>query len=201
MFWTNDLSLLFQPELVPTDNMTFDQKANALSRMTIFLCIIFALVLHDTRIVVLMIILLMIIYIIQKYVEEFAQDTEEFLVENKIDVVDNKICSRPTKHNPFMNPSLSDTAGFFDSDVVGACQSYTPEVEKNINTIYDEGMYINSDDIYNRDTGKRQFYTVPGSKIPNDQSIFANWLYNRGKTCKENNGVRCFTNMYRDLRT
>ena len=201
MFWTQDIYLLLKPELFPTSDMSFDEKTNALTRLSIFICLILSLVLHDSRIILLMIILVLLIFVVQRYIDEFGQDTEEFLVENKIAVIDNKICSRPTKENPFMNPSLSDTENFFDSDKIGACQSFTPEVEANINKIYDEGMYINSDDIYKRDTGKRQFYTVPGSKIPNDQSIFANWLYNRGTSCKENNGIRCYNNMYRALRT
>lgn len=201
MFWTQDISLLMKPELFPTSDMSFDEKTNALTRLTIFICLVLSLVLHDSRIILLMIILVLLIFIVQKYIDDFGKDTEEFLIENKIDVIDNKICTRPTKDNPFMNPSMSDIDVFYDNDVSGACQSFTPEVEANINKIYDEGMFINSDDLYNRDTGKRQFYTVPGSKIPNDQSIFANWLYNRGASCKENNGIRCYNNMYRDLRT
>jgi len=201
MFWTQDISLLIKPELFPTGDMSFDEKTNALTRLTIFICLVLSLVLHDSRIILLMIILVLLIFIVQRYIQDFGENTEEFLVDNKIDVVDNKICTRPTKDNPFMNPSMSNIDVFYDSDVSGACQSFTPAVEANINKIYDEGMFINSDDLYNRDTGKRQFYTVPGSKIPNDQSIFANWLYNRGASCKENNGIRCYNNMYRDLRT
>jgi hypothetical protein len=61
-------------------------------------------------------------------------------------------------------------------------------------------MFQNVDDIYNTQTSSRQFYTIPSSKIPNDQTLFANWLYNRGPTCKENNGIVCYNNLYKDLR-
>lgn len=202
MFWTQNINILLQPVLIPTDYMSIDEKLNALTRLVIFVCIILALVLQDTKIILFMIIIVIGIVIIHNYQYRFRSETETFLNKNNIDIVENKTCTKPTKENPFMNPVIP--LAFENTDAIetsGACPISNSKIQGQINTLYDESMYRDSDDIYDRTTGKRQFYTVAGSSIPNDQTVFANWLYNRGKTCKENNGERCYNNMYRDLRT
>ena len=40
-------------------------------------------------------------------------------------------------------------------------------------------------DQYIFDIDVRQFYTMPISSVPNDQTAFANWLYGTENTCKE----------------
>lgn len=201
MFWTQNINLLLQPVLIPTDYMSDDDKLNALTRLVIFVCTIFALILRDTKIILFMIIIVIAIVIIHSYQNRFRTETEYFLNKNNLDVVENKTCIKPTKDNPFMNPIIPVV--FDNSDVTGsngACPINNSKIQDQIDTLYDESMYRDSDDIYDRTTGKRQFYTVPGSRIPNDQTVFANWLYNRGKSCKENNGEQCYDNLYRDLR-
>lgn len=201
MFWTQNINILLQPVLIPTDYMSDDDKLNALTRLVIFVCTIFALILQDTKIILFMIIIVIAIVIIHSFQNRFRTQTESFLNKNNLDVVENKTCIKPTKENPFMNPIIPLV--FEKSDITGssgACSINNSKIQDQIDTLYDESMYRDSDDIYDRTTGKRQFYTVPGSRIPNDQSVFANWLYNRGQTCKENNGERCYDNMYRDLR-
>ena len=197
MFWTEDINELFKPTLIPTDYMTIDDKLNTLTRLIIFICIILALILQDTKIVLLMIILVLIIIVIWYYQNSTKRETDQFTNDKHIDVIDQKVCTKPTKDNPFMNPSLLDlTYGATESG--GACP-ISDNMEK-VDELYDSTMYKNADDIYNRTSSNRQFYTVPGSSIPNDQNTFANWLYNRGPSCKQNNGVQCYNNIYTDMR-
>lgn len=201
MFWTQNINILLRPVLIPTDYMSIDDKLNALTRLVIFVCTILALILQDMKIVLFMIIIVIMIVLIHNYQYRFRSETETFLNKNNMDIVENKACTKPTKDNPFMNPIVplafenSDTTG-----ASGACPIDNSKIQDQIDKMYDESMYRDSDDIYDRTTGKRQFYTVPGSSIPNDQTVFANWLYNRGTSCKENNGERCYDNLYRDLR-
>lgn len=201
MFWTNDINILFQPVLIPTDYMPIDEKLNALTRLVIFVTLIIALLLQDSRIILLMIILVIIIVIIYEYYNKYNVQTDSFLNSKNLEVIDNKICLKPTQNNPFMNPVLTDiTNDEYNSASIGACDVYNERIEESIDKMYNESMYRNADDLYDRSTGKRQFYTVPGNKVPNDQEIFANWLYNRGKSCKENNGSKCYENLYNDIR-
>ncbi len=43
---------------------------------------------------------------------------------------------------------------------------------------------------------QRNFYSMPSTTVPNDQTGFANWCYKLPKTCKEGNGVQCYNNLY-----
>ncbi len=195
MFWTNNTSLLFVPVLLPTDYMTIEEKLNTLTRLVIFVCLILALVLRDLRILLFMIILVIIIVIIYAYQNTTTKDRNTFLMKNNLKVIDNEVCTKPSKHNPFMNPNM------IDSDDIGikACPISDNQIQENIDTYFDESMFRNVDDIYDRSTSKRQFYTVPVSSLPNDQATFANWLYNRGDSCKEDT-IFCYKNIHRDLR-
>lgn len=198
MFWTDNINELIKPVLIPTDYMSFDEKLNALTRLIIFICIILSLIFQDSRYLLLMILLILIIFIIYNYQSKYKKDTDTFLNEKNLDIVQNKICIKPTKDNPFMNPNIIDISS--DTDIDGACSISDKKINDKMSDFYETTMFQNVDDIYNTQTSSRQFYTVPSTKIPNDQSLFANWLYNRGPSCKENNGIQCYNNLYRDLR-
>jgi hypothetical protein len=196
MFWIYDISQLFKPVLIPTDYMTIEEKLNTLTRLIIFICIILALILQEVRIILLMIILVIVIIVIYNFQNNYTKGVDSFLNENNLQVVDNSICTKPTKDNPFMNPTLTSIG----EDSPKACPITNKQVAENIDDILDSSIFKNVDDIYDRSTSKRQFYTVPGNKIPNDQTTFANWLYGRAKSCKEENGDQCYKNIYTDLR-
>ena len=49
-------------------------------------------------------------------------------------------------------------------------------------------------DIYNNRNSQRQYYTMPNTQIPNDQTSFARWLYATPPSCKEGNGLQCAAN-------
>jgi hypothetical protein len=197
MFWTNDINELFKPILIPTDYMTMDEKLNTLTRLVIFVCLVVALVLQDFKIILLMIILILFITLLYRFTNTHTEEIDAFLNENKLQVIDNKVCNKPTRDNPFMNPNMLDIRE--DANTPKACPLTDSNVATDVDEIYNSTMFRNVDDIYDRSTSRRQFYTVPGSSIPNDQTTFANWLYKRGKTCKENNGDQCYNNMYSEM--
>ena len=64
----------------------------------------------------------------------------------------------------------------------------------NIEKYFDNGLYRDVNDIFGKDNSQRQFFTVPGRGILNDQGGFANWLYGTPPTCKEGNGLQCAGN-------
>jgi hypothetical protein len=105
-----------------------------------------------------------------------------------------KTCSKPNSNNPFMNPLVYDSR---TRDM--GCDSVKPEIQNQIETEYNKYCIKDISDIYNHNSGRRQFYTVASTTYPNNQGAFANWLYKTPPTCKEGNGAQCIANYYTPL--
>lgn len=78
-------------------------------------------------------------------------------------------CQEPTKENPFANVMLTDYSD--NPDRPGACDP--GKASELIDDAFYEGLPRDSDDIYETGNSRRQFYTMPNTKIPNDQTAFA----------------------------
>jgi len=100
-------------------------------------------------------------------------------------------CRVPNKDNPFMNPPIHE----YSNDKYSkpkSCPSYNNVgVQNRIEELFNEDLYRDVKDVFGKGNSQRQFYTVPGSRVPNDQSSFGQWLYGTPKTCKEGNGIAC----------
>jgi hypothetical protein len=111
--------------------------------------------------------------------------------ENMLNI---KRCSKPSELNPFMNPLV------FDSRKRDAsCDPVKPENQFQIENEYNKYCIKDVSDIFNHNSGRRQFYTVASTTYPNNQAAFANWLYKTPPTCKEGNGAQCAANYYTPL--
>ena len=109
-------------------------------------------------------------------------------------ILNIKTCSSPSINNPFMNPLI------FDSRTRNsACDSVKPETQLQIENEYNKYCIKDISDIYNHNSGRRQFYTVASTTYPNNQGAFANWLYKTPPSCKEGNGAQCVANYYTPL--
>jgi len=100
-----------------------------------------------------------------------------------------RLCVKPTMHNPFMNVLSSDSVT--RPKRPAACNIGISKVQKDMERNFAHNLYRDADDPLDRSTSSRQFYTMPVTTIPGDQTAFAKWLYATGKTCKEGNGARC----------
>lgn len=106
----------------------------------------------------------------------------------------NYECRKPTSDNPFMNPLQND---FDKYDAPEACNVDDDEIKQSMVDKFDERLYKDVSDLYERTNSQRQFYTVPNVNPP-DQTAFAKWLYgNTVDTCK-NNQAKCLK--YEDIR-
>jgi hypothetical protein len=105
-----------------------------------------------------------------------------------------KTCTKPNTNNPFMNPLVYDSR---TRDM--SCDSVKPEIQNQIEYEYNKYCIKDISDIYNHNSGRRQFYTVASTTYPNNQGAFANWLYKTPPTCKEGNGAQCVANNYTPL--
>lgn len=91
-------------------------------------------------------------------------------------------CRKPTEDNPFMNPTIND----YDTETVPvACNSSDKNITEEMKKKFYGQLYKNVEDVFNEENSFRQFYTVPNTYVPNNQTEFARWLYGTKCTCKE----------------
>jgi hypothetical protein len=96
----------------------------------------------------------------------------------------------PTIFNPYMNPILTDYNNYNnnddnDSNSVKAINADDDSIHQEPSKTYDLDMFKDLSDIFDKKNAERQFYTVPGGTIPNDQQKFADWCYKTPITCKD----------------
>lgn len=196
-FWAENLQGFITDKnyfvIIPTPDMTFEEKLNAATRFAIYFTLVMLLVKKDTQVLVFFVIFMIGTFFLHKYKTENQED--ERFVLNNIGVHkkrDDTYCVKPTKDNPFMNVSFNDYKNFPNRPQ--ACDVTNPKIKHQVDKLFKTGLHHEHDDIFQRNTSDRQFYTNPITTIPNDQEGFAKWLYYiPGKTCKEGNGQQCTT--------
>lgn len=169
--WYKDLSALFTKtnfgSVVPTAGMTFAQQLNAILRFAIYYALIMFVVKQNADAFVFPVLTAVVTYLV--YQNFSARAPEPFGAGKNPD----EPCTRPTKQNPFMN-LLADE---YNSARPAACDPLDEDVRQKIDEKFYAGAFVDRDDIYNRNTGSRQFYTNPVTTSLNDQHAFAEWLY------------------------
>jgi hypothetical protein len=108
------------------------------------------------------------------------------------DIIGSKARTGPTGTNPFMNILINEIGDYPLKPP--AKYAVSTEVKKIIDDSFEVSLYGDPGDVWNRNQGQREFYTMPSTSIPNDRDSFQNWLYRiPGKTCKEGNTSVCKT--------
>lgn len=177
-FWTENIKVLFEEnnylKFFPTMKMDTVQKLNATMRLSIYLGIALVMVKNDYRYFYIPIIIGLLTFGVYKFKLE---NVEKFFDSyNK----EEEECVKPTVNNPFMNANLITD----DRKRAPACKP-TVKVAKEIEDKFNTNLYRNVSDVFGKQNGQRQFYTMPSTTIPNNQTEFAKWCYNTGPTCKE----------------
>ncbi len=99
--------------------------------------------------------------------------------------------TQPTAANPFMNILLSDLKepNKWRPPIVS---SFDPQTKQQLDDFFRIQWFSDPTDVFGKNQGQRQFYTMPSNSIPNDRKSYQDWLYKiPGKTCKEGNGAAC----------
>ncbi len=199
--WYEDISHFITMEnyfqVLPMSNMTLEEKLNALVRFFIYLSIIMMLLKGKLIYIFFGLIAMVVSAAIMGVAASQQRKAEQFLEKNDLTVVDNTVCVRSTVDNPFMNPTITDI--MYNPNRPAACGLDNPDVQAQIDKNFNARLYRSVGDIYGRESSQREFYTMPSTTIPNDQTGFAEWLYGTGPTCKEGNGLQCNMNMYRSI--
>jgi len=191
-FWVDDYKILFYKERLtdffPTIKMTLIEKLNAIFRLSIYLSIILYLISNKYHYLYIMIIVgafTCFIYYTQKDNLELYFNSEKNNDDNLIQegvINDNNINIKPTVENPFMNINL-----ITDNKVKEqAHPSWNNDtIQKDIEDKFGYNLYRDVGDLYGKSNSQREYYTMPSTTIPNNQTSFAKWCYSVGPTCKE----------------
>lgn len=215
-----NLDLAFK--MFPMVDMSYAEKINALVRLSIYIGVITSLLCCNYLYLWIPICIMLLTYILYLFrTVQLKNEIEKFGPTAKLndlpqanliklskynmmgkdnttrpmpDLLNIKSCSSPNTNNPFMNPLL------FDSRVRNsACDSVDPATQLKIEEEYNKSCIKDASDIFNHNSGRRQFYTVAATTYPNNQTAFANWLYRTGPSCKDGNGAQCVANYYTPL--
>ena len=191
-FWMDDYKILFYKERLtqffPTIQMTLIEKLNAIFRLSIYLSILLYLLTSNYLYLYIMIIVGLFtafIYYNQKdnielYFNSDVNDTNNLIQKTTIE--DAKITIEPNVENPFMNINLITD----DKEKKAAPPSWNNEkIQEKIEDKFGYNLYRDVGDLYGKSNDQRQYYTMPSTTIPNNQTSFAKWCYGVGPTCKE----------------
>ena len=198
-FWTYDLSVLYRDkkylEFFPTNYMTKQEIGNAITRYSIYLFIIFFSFFSMNKFIILPVVIIGFVCFFNQIEkidkrEENLNKNEEKLksIERFSNKKKKKKCVKPTKNNPYMNVLVSDYKN--DVNRPEACDHAEEDIKEEVQENFYSDLYRNVGDLYGKRNSERQFYSMPVSKIVNNQKSFAEWLYKTDDDCK-NNGQNC----------
>lgn len=103
------------------------------------------------------------------------------------------VCRKPTPDNPFMNP-LQPDFNIENPPVPGNADD--EDIQEGITNAFNENLFRDVSDVFERENSQRQYYTVPQMNPPDTHS-FAMWLYGNQNICKSDQS-KCMK--YTDLR-
>lgn len=183
-FWFYNPSLLYNEDkylkFIPTYNMSFNEKLNAIMRFSIYLGLASMVLTKKIDYLYIPIIVGFATFILYN---KNKKTIEKFEVEN------NEVCVKPSYNNPFMNYNIITD----DRKRPAGCQSYdNTTIKRDIEDKFSFNLYRDVSDLYGKNNSQRQYYQMPSTTMPNKQTEFAKWCFNTGPTCKEK-GMYCAT--------
>jgi len=172
-FWMNDYTVLFRQDQLqfwPSENMSVDEKLNAITRFVISLSILGSVLTQTFKFIWIGIVTLGLIVIYQKSLNQIETFTARTKANHTV----------PTRKNPLMNVLLPELNG--NPNRKSALKSYEPEVEQVVNDKVKENLpnpaiYQGLNNEMALDYSMRNFYTTASTTIPNDQEGFGAFCY------------------------
>ena len=214
-FWLNDPTILFNKnsllQIWPNQQMNFDSKLNAISRLVIIMSVLGFIFTLNWNLIIIGIITLAIILTIYKLrkqeivsslikkegfsVNPSSQPSElsptSSLTTNPVtlETVLRTNFHPTTKKNPFGNVLLTDIGD--NPDRLAAAPSFNPDVYDDITSSVkkqtqmlnagiintNKQLYGDLKDNYDLDNSMMVFYSMPNTRVTNDQGAYAEYLY------------------------
>ena len=182
--WFEDPKQLVRTDQVlqfwPNKNQTPEDRINAASRFVIYACSIIYLIRRDPRIFVLGGTALSVLYVLYK--SKMIKEDYGFTTDGSGE------CQMPTIDNPLANVLITD---YTDNPNRPAACDYD-RVKPYVKYFFDDRLPFDSGRSrspmpeYQRKAAARQFVSTAVSKIPGDQTAFAEWCYGpkNGPICR-----------------
>ena len=207
-FWFNDPIILFNQESIlqiwPTQQMNFESKLNAISRLVIFMSLLGFIFTRNLNLIIIGIVTLAIIFTLYKLRKQsIVKFKEGFSVNPSIQPSASHMTTNPvtlesvlrsefhptTKKNPFGNVLLTDIAD--NPNRKAAAPSFNPDVYDDITSSVkkqtqmlnpgiintNKQLYGDLYDSYTLDNSMMRFYSTANSRVANDQNAYAMYLF------------------------
>lgn len=209
-FWFNDPTILFNKDSIlqiwPTQQMTFETKLNAISRMVILMTLLGFMFTRNWQLIVIGIVTLSIIFTLYKLRKQGLVSSlikKEGFSVNPSTLSSSKMTTNPVtletllrsnfhptnKKNPFGNVLLTDIND--DPNRLAAAPSFNPDVYDEINNAVkkqtqmlnpgiintNKQLYGDLYENYQLDNSMMRFYSTPNTRVENDQGAFSQYLY------------------------
>jgi len=204
-FWLNNPSILLSSkhitEIWPSDELNYEGKLNAVTRLVVILSILGFVATRSIKILVSAIITLAVIVIMyrSKKASAIKQKINDKIVKegftnpNFYKAHEGKF-TNPTKTNPLMNVLLPEIK--YNPQRKAGAPAFNPAVEKRINESAgnvgpDPRLFVDLGDSISFEQSMQRFYTTANSRVPNDQTAFAKFCYGDMPSCKEGDGLQC----------
>jgi hypothetical protein len=219
ILWINEPSILFNKEyifdLFPNQNMYYEEKINAITRLIILITILGYIFTFKLNILFIGLVTLTLIFIFFKMKKPKLNSnmlSEGFSMNNikdsKKEIITNPVTletvlktefQEGTKKNPFSNVLLTDIMDdpnrksappAFNVDV---SEDITKNTKKQVQFLNPEikntnkQLFSSLTDNFYLDQSNRAFFSTANTKVENDQSAFAQFLYGNMISGKESN--------------
>jgi len=218
-FWSNEPTILFNKEQIlqlwPTQQMTFEAKLNAISRIVIIMTILGFLFTRNVNLLIIGMLTLAIIFTLyrlrkQKIVSSLLKkegfSVNPSLVSSPAPITTNPVTLEKvlrsnfhptTKKNPMGNVLLTDIMD--TPDRLAAAPSFNPDVYEDIDkAVKKQSQMLNPGIIntnkqlygdlkanYDLDNSMMRFYSTANTRVANDQGAFSQYLYGAMYSGKE----------------
>jgi len=230
-FWGEDPNVILKSayimELFPTDDMTYNQKLNAITRLILLVTLATFLLKQSYRILMISAITVGAIYLLHSYnrqehdkqvsksaavkaiKETFTGNPATDYLTNAKLPLDPNIFSKPDSVNPYGNVMLPDyeynvnkkpaPPAFSKQTSDGILNSAKQLVQEANPGQPDiaDKLFMDMNEELNLEQSMRQFVSNPSTTIPNDQGAFAEFCYGSMVSCKEGNAFACARNLSR----
>lgn len=205
-FWLDNPNILLNrnyiTEIFPNKSFSLAQKLNAITRLIIVMTVLGYLFTRSIKILVsaaITLVILVILYKTKSKKEDFSnfgkQDLEYYKKEKKTDNYIKDTFTTPTKKNPAMNVLLDEYK--YNVKRPPAAPIYNEQIKKEVNENAkneNKKLYRNLGDNILYENSMHNFYTMPNTKIPNNQKDFALFCYGNMPSCKEGDSLQCTKN-------
>lgn len=186
-FWIEKPNILYNNlyRIIPLEKMSFIERLNAISRFIIYYFLILTLLNQNIKYLYYSIFPLFIVASLWYYWTFIKYKGGK---KSKL----NSEKKKSTKDNPFMNITLDEITNNNNNTEADLNEYNNGNVYNNCNY----NNYTNINDIYDKGNVCNRFYTTAVTKIPNDQTAFAEWCYKR-PSCKAGDKEECVRNIER----